>query len=178
MKYLIVVLFLVFPLSLLSQNNGESFHLNSMAISPGIYFDNSTSGLVINGELSFAYKSNLFTFSATTGSEVNFFDNHDNFYSLNLLYGREFSMGRKFIIDAHAGIGYFSFKSTRYHWEGDESILIDSPRNTIGLPVSARVRYKFNDLISLGLKFEENFNSVNSVFNTGIIVQWNFKKRK
>ncbi|MDY7393686.1 outer membrane beta-barrel protein [Aureibaculum sp. 2210JD6-5] len=183
MKYLKIVVFLVFPLSILSQNNSEIFYLKSAAVSPGAYIFNkpnldSSAGFLLNGEVAFGYKQNVFMLSVNAGEEIDLFGYNDNVQQINLMYGREFPLSNRFSVDAFAGLGYFSVKTRDYFYENSKNVIKNKRFTTMGFPISARIRYKFNDFISLGLKFEQNINSVNSVFNTGFIVQFNFIKRK
>ncbi|MBJ2175797.1 DUF481 domain-containing protein [Aureibaculum sp. A20] len=174
MKYLVVMLFLTFSLSLLSQNKIESFHFKSVAISPGLFLGQNTGGFSLGAETGFAYKNNLFTISATLGGELNVLGgDSESFSAVSLLYGRSLLLNKNLTLDTFLGAGYFSYKyNSDYDNPGYER------SNTVGFPVSIRLRYQLSDNFSLGIKGEEYFNSLKLLFNTGIVVQWNFKKRK
>lgn len=176
MKTVLTIFFVSISVVCFTQekNKDHKLEYKSFSFSPlAIYFDNYTGGLVINADLSFAYEDNIFTFSAVTGSEfvisVLGESKPDSFKQLNLSFGKEVKLNKIIYFDMHAGLGYFSFKSISINTNKSGYERSD----TIGFPLLTKIRFKTGNKFSLGLCFQANINSINNVYSTGIILQWN-----
>lgn len=107
-----------------------------------------------------------------TGSEfaISFYGESivDNFFEIDLLYGKEIKIAKALHIDLFAGLGYFVFDynngSSTNHYK----------KNTIGYPIHVRFRYNTGVQFSLGLQFHNNINSATTISQPGIFLQWNF----
>ena len=176
MKGILYISILFLTINSLAQQRRNKLEYKSISFTPlNVYFDNSTGGLTFNADVSFGYRENIFTFSASEGSEyaISIFGEAtpDSFQQLNLLYGKELKLSKTIFVDLHVGLGYFSWKSTRINKErkGYERL------TTIGVPVVAKLRFKIGERFSLGLQFQSNFNSANNIYSSGILLQWNKK---
>lgn len=177
MKNLALTLFIMIISFGYSQGDiqSEKFRFKSFSLTPiGIYFDSNAGGLALNGDLSYGYKKHLFVFSGSVGSEfvlsiLGSETTPDSYEQLNLSYGQVFKLHKVIDLDLMAGLGYFSFKSTQINIEkrGYER------SSTIGFPLLAKIRFKTGSQFSAGLSFQANFNSVNNIYNTGLLFQWN-----
>lgn len=149
-----------------AQETSNKVEYHSFSVSPlSIYFDDSTGGLVFNGDVSFSKGKHLFYLSFTAGSELTFFGSQgDSFQQLNVLYGRELKFNKTIFLDVNGGLGYFSFKTKKND--------VFNRHNKVGLPVGLTLRFKTGKRFSLGLKFSSNINSVNVIHTTGITFHW------
>ncbi len=168
MSKFILLLFAITAFVCYSQKNSQSdrFEYKSFSFSPlGFYSDFEVGGLVFSGDVSFLYnKEHIFTVSGTAGSEVCVLSCGDSFEQVNVLYGRELALNKTVFIDAHLGLGYFSFKAGGHH-----------SKRTIkmGLPLVCKLRFKAGKQFSIGLQFQTNINSINNIYAIGLLLQWN-----
>ena len=169
MKRFAFVLFVIVVTIGHSQDNKQSNKLEyksvSFAFSPlAIYFDSETGGVVLNLDAGFVYKKHILTFSITNGSEFTVLGSSDSFEQVNVLYGKELMLNKTIFIDTHLGLGYFSFKPAERNLDR---------QTTLGIPLAFKLRFKTGKKFSIGLQFQANINSVNNIYNTGILFQWN-----
>lgn len=145
--------------------NNDKLSYHSFSLTPlEVFLTDNDGGLAITGELSFSYRKNIFTFSASSGETLAFFGKGDAFQQLNLLYGREFKLKKWFFIDTHAGIGLFFYN---HNHSGGNHI------SEIGIPIVTKLRFKTGDKFSIGLKFQANINSFENIYSAGLLLQWN-----
>ncbi len=175
MKTIIVASIFLISVMGISQSDGkkEQFIFKSFSFSPGVYSNNSNTGIALSGDINYAYNKNIYTFSAIAGGVVcgDFFGScrSENFEQLNILYGRELMLTKKIVIDVHAGLGYFSYKSS-------STIGTESGRSTtVGFPLTAKLRFKTGNRFSIGLQLHANVNSVSTIYTAGVLFQWNRK---
>jgi hypothetical protein len=139
-----------------------SFH--SFSITPlEIFAGKHTEGGAITGEISYALNKNIYTFSATTGSEIAIFGRATSYNQLNILYGREFKIKKWLFVDTHAGIGIF-FRNDSHN----------SRLTAVGIPLVTKLRFKTGDKFSIGFKFQGNINSIENIYSAGLLFQWNY----
>ncbi len=98
--------------------------------------------------------------------------NTDNYYSYNLMYGREFLVENRIGIDVFAGVGFFKFQT--YDSGRRENVT----KNTVGIPVQSRIRFRNGKIFNVGLQVHFNVNSASSIFAIGPFFQWNFHSNK
>jgi len=145
-----------------AQKDKLSFH--SFSITPiEVFFNEFSGGVAITGDLSYAVNKNIFTFSATTGSEIAFFGRATSYNQLNILYGREFKLKKWLFVDTHAGIGLFFRNDSR-----------NTKLIPIGIPLVTKLRFKTGDKFSIGFKFQANINSIDNIYSVGLLLQWNY----
>ncbi len=175
MKTIIIASIFLISVMGISQSDGknEQFTFKSFSFSPSIYFNSSNTGIALSGDISYAYNKSIYTFSAIAGGVVcgDFFGscNSESFGQINILYGRELMLTKKIVIDVHAGLGYFSYKSSSII--GTES----GHSTTVGFPLTTKLRFKTGNRFSIGLQLHANINSVNTIYAAGILFQWNRK---
>lgn len=174
---LILVTFL-HPLIAESQNDtiSNKFEFHSISASPtGIYAGN-TFGLAVSGDVSFNYGVNIFSLAVGTGSELVVLGYSEFYQQANLLYGREYRLSKRTLIDVSAGAGYFH-NSTYGSLNDNTSAFGEIDRYTIGFPVSTKIRFMLSSRFSMGLQLQLNINSAQTIFTTGIILQWDRKRK-
>ena len=164
-KIINIVIFLLGAITF-AQNKVSNSKLTfySFSITPiEVFVNKHSGGAAITGELSYSINKSIFTFSATTGSEIAIFGRATSYNQLNFLYGREFEIKRWLFIDTHAGIGLF------FRNDSDNSNLIAA-----GIPLVTKLRFKTGDKFSIGLKFQANINSIENIYSAGLLLQWNY----
>jgi len=180
-RIVVVLLLLVSFGPLFSQEETDtdtnSFKYHSFSFSPlGLFNDGNIGGLVFNTDLSFVYKEKhlvSLAVSFASETEILFEEFNDQLKQYNLLYGREFKMNDTVFIDLHAGLGYFSYESE----DVDRNRQGVEQKETIGLPLLVKFRFKTGARFSLGLQVQSNINSVNSMIGAGIVLQWNKREQ-
>lgn len=156
-----------------TSEKGLQYHSISFNLPPfSVYGGNGTGGIQIGADLTLAYKKHLFTFMMATGSEFAILGSSDNYGQLNLMYGREFLLSRTVFFELHGGAGYFNFRSV----DVDPNRSGQETAQTIGFPVMGKLRIHTGPRFSLGLLVGVNYNSAVTVWNAGIVLQWNKRK--
>ena len=146
-----------------SENQSKDLTLKSFSFSPEIFvFDEYSGGFSVSGDLSFSSKKNIFTFSATVGEEYVVWGSADNFQQINLLFGREFKLIKRFFIEGHTGIGFLFYNTYNGHF------------SEIGVPIALKLRFKTKAKFSIGLKLQTCINSFDNIFSGGLLLQWNY----
>lgn len=160
-----------------SQENSSRLKYHSFSISPlSVYFDNSSGGLAVNIDVAFNKDEHVFKIFGLLAGEFSVLQSStEEFFELNLLYGREVSVKKWFHLDYFGGLGYFQrktiigtepdgwFNYLEYRYELD---------NTLGFHLQSKIRFQTGKLFSLGLHFDTNLNSLNSIYSTGLFLQW------
>ena len=149
------------------------YHSASFNLPPfSLYGGNGTGGFQYGGDLTLAHKNHLFTYMMAFGHEVDIFGPTDNYGQINLMYGREFPLSRTVFFELHGGAGYFNFSSV----DVDPDKRVQETVQTIGFPVMGKLRIHTGPRFSLGLLMGANYNSAATVWNVGIVLQWNKRK--
>ncbi|RFN59813.1 hypothetical protein [Marixanthomonas ophiurae] len=131
-------------------------------------------GIILGGDLSFSYKEkNLLTLGLSTGSDVSVFGSTGGFSQINVLYGRSLALSRVIYVEGHVGIGHISIFSNNI----DTNNRGAEHKSTVGFPVMTKFRIKTGARFSLGLKLQVAINTLQPIFSTGLILQWNRRKK-
>jgi len=164
-KIIVVSIFLMSVLSV-SQSDYEKEQIlfKSFSFSPSIYSDGNTGGFVFSSDLSYIYNKNIFSLSFITGSEITILGSSDIFMELNLLFGNEFKLSEKFLVEIHGGLGYFYFSPANYY---------QNSSYVVGIPITTKFRFDGRGKFSFGFQLHANINSVNSIYTVGVLFQWN-----
>ncbi len=168
---LILIFVLFFSCSVFSQEgNAPQFFVKSISVGIGVTGGDETSGGIgFNADVTTALNKNLFTLALATGSELDLFDAHRNFFSADLLYGREFLVTRIFAIEAHAGVGIFS-----ENYKNGDTNFREISESTLGIPVRLKFLFYVSPKFALGLNPNVNFNSIETIYSGNLIFQYNF----
>lgn len=149
----------------------NKFAFRSVSISPvGLYAGNN-SGVAFMGDVSFGYKANIFSLSLETGTEGNIIGRNEDHYQINLLYGREFIIKPKLMLEVYGGLGYFH--NNFYKQEFETYKWREINQNTIGVPIGGKIRYHLGSRFSMGLILQVNINNSQTLGNLGLLLQWN-----
>lgn len=172
--YYILVLLLVSFLSFGQENQEKlKFHSNSFALN--FYSGNNATGFMVNLDAAVKKGPHIFKAFAMTAAELEVLSSYnDNYYSFDLLYGREFSQNQGIAFDLFAGIGYYHFK-TRNPDVDKRGYL---SKKTIGFPLQGRLRFRDGKIFNLGIQFHANINNASSIISFGPFFQWNFERNK
>jgi len=171
---LILVFVLFFSVSGFSQEQHNSqFYVKSVSAGIGVTGGEETSGGIgFNADVTTALNKNLFTLGLATGSELDLFEAHRNFFSADLLYGREFSVTRIFKIEAHAGIGIFS-----ENYKNGDTNFREVKESAVGIPLRAKFLFYITPKFAMGFNPNVNFNSIETMYSGNLIFQYNFGQR-
>jgi len=175
-KYLFIFLMTISSLVCGQEETSEKglqYHSISFNFPPfSVYGGNRSGGIQMGADLTLAYKKNLFTYMMATGGEIIILGVSDNYGQINLMYGREFSLARTVFFEIHGGAGYFNFRSV----DVDPNRSGQETAQTIGFPLMGKLRFHTGPRFSLGLLMGINYNSAATVWNAGIVLQWNQRK--
>lgn len=167
LKKTLVIVFSFMITIVLGQEESSSNNLkrHSFSITPvELYTMRYSEGISLSVDFSFAKKEHIFSIAGSYGSEfVVIFGSPDSYAQLGLLYGREFELNKVVYFDMHAGPGLF------FYMDSDDPTL-----TKFNVPVIAKLRFKTGEQFSLGLKFQANINSLATLYNMGIALQWNY----
>lgn len=168
---LILVFALFFSISVFSQEQQNSqFYLKSVSAGIGVTGGNETSGGIgFNADVTTALNKNLFSIALATGTELDLFDAHRNFFSADLLYGREFSVTKIFKIEAHAGVGIFS-----ENYKNGDTDFKEVNESALGIPLRLKLLFNITPKFAMGVNPNVNFNSIETMYSGNLIFQYNF----
>lgn len=171
-KIVVISLLLVFQ-TIQAQENNPNFTYKSFSITPiEIYLNSGREGggVSMSTDVSFLYKKNIFSISGGIASEFEVFEDRlESYKSLNLLYGREWTLGSSIHVELHGGAGYFFFKKRGSSFLG----IGDETNTTIGFPLVFKLKFRTGKRFCLGFRIERNFNSINNIASIGLLLQWN-----
>ena len=158
------------------QEMDGKFKVKSVSLAPNFYIGNGNTGFMGNLDLVFNKNRHLFKASIMVASEIDVCVwgpcYSDNYYSFDLMYGREFFVKKGIAIDVFAGVGYLLFETSNPDLRGYMT------KKTIGFPIQARLRFRDGKTFNLGLQLHSNVNSASSLFAIGPFFQWNFHTSK
>lgn len=160
------------------QEPDGKFELHSVSLAPNFYASNSSTGFMGNLDLTFNKNRHLFKASVMAAAEIDicFWGPcyTDNYYSYDLMYGREFIGKKGVALDVFAGVGYFHFKTSN----PDPNNRGYMSKKTIGFPIQTRLRFRDGEIFNLGLQLHFNVNNASNIFAIGPFFQWNFNPRQ
>ncbi len=170
-----IVIFFLFPFCLLGQNesNDSKFKFQHLSLFVGggtveDSFNTRNFGL----EAGFGLNKHLFKASMiNAGPAVTFWDTepYGNFFQVNLLYGREFTIQSWLLVDAHVGLGYFSFDAQPTN--GSRFAVTE---DTVGFPLEGTLKVPLWKWLRLGFRVHHNFNSIRNVNSFGGLLEFRF----
>lgn len=179
----LLFLFILFGiLNVYSQDNEvpNTFAYHSFSFSPAkVYSENKNTGLGFSGDVRFSIGNNLVGIGAEGGGEINILAHNDSYYELNLLYGREFQIKKRFFIDVFSGVGYINLHTTETDSDPQSGYYreYETTYKTIGVPVTIVTRLMLKNGFSLGLQFHVNLNKDKLLFGSGIHLQFTRRSR-
>jgi len=155
--------------------SNEKLGFHSISLMPIGIYEPADRGAVLHLDLTLSKNKHLFSVMSGIGVETPFLIDNlfnitpsdtDDFFQLNLAYGREFKLSEILFWELHAGLGYFLLDNS-----------INGQSNTIGFPISTKLRIMTGKRFSLGLLLQTNLNTEKVIYTGGLILQWNKKKR-
>lgn len=169
---LILVFVLFFSSSVFSQEkNNSQFYLKSVSAGIGVTGGDETSGGIgFNADVTSALNKNLFSLALASGSELDLFEAHRNFFSADFLYGREFAVTRIFKIEAHAGVGFFS-----ENYKNGDTNFREVSESALGIPLRLKLLFNITPKFAMGINPNVNFNSIETMYSGNLIFQYNFR---
>lgn len=187
-KAKLILCVLLFPLSIFnsySQENSvsDAFSFHSVSASPlGVFFgeaeernDNSLFvGPAFSAQLTFNYKKHLFGISGTIGTQVDWNnDDNDWFYEFDLLYGREFNLGKRLYIEAFGGVGILSkhFGQSVNDNGGVEN------SSVFAVPLKLKLSPLVTGNFAIGFQIQTTLSDQKPLFTGGLLLQY-YRKPK
>lgn len=179
---------LLFPLSIFnsySQENSDSdaFSFHSVSASPlAVFFaeaeernDNSLFvGPAFSAQSTFNYKKHLFGISATIGTQVDWNnDDNDWFYEFDLLYGREFNLGKRLYIEAFGGVGILS---KNYDQSMNENGGLENS-SVFAVPLKLKLSPLVTGNFAIGFQIQTTLSDQKPLFTGGLLLQY-YRKPK
>lgn len=161
-------------LSLIGYSQNTRFGIRSIEHSNGVsttlsnYYEFGFNlGLGITAE----YDHHLFVLSSTIGGEVKFWSSALNqFYNLNIMYGREFLPNNWLVLEVFVGIGFVNFSK-----ENIDTDWMCETNRAINLPVSLNTLFVTGKVFRMGINTNINLNSFEILYSTNLIFQFRFR---
>ena len=126
------------------------------------------SGIGANFDLSTILKKNIFSFNFNSGFDISTDLFNEQFYELNLTYGRKFNILTKLVLEGHVGVGLFAYDIDLPESFGG----LDAPELAVGFPIRLKLLYHLSDRFALGANPNLNFNSLNDTLTAHFILQY------
>jgi hypothetical protein len=148
-------------------------NLQLHAISFGVGYASTSKSLVQGPGLTLDFATiladkHIFSFNFDLGTESKSSAKNEEFYELNLTYGRKTELGSNFLLEGHLGVGLFAYS------DAIDSFIFNIPENTIGFPVRIKLLYAFSDHFAVGVHPHANFNSIANAFAAHFLFQYHF----
>ncbi len=162
--------FLIHP-TVTAQNKG--FNMYAVSIGPGIASSSSATaktGSSMNFDIAASIDKHIISFYFNAGLDLNKGGPAETFTEFNLTYGRKWSLGQKFVLEGHTGVGYFTYDIDTNNF----SLFIDSPKGTIGFPIRAKLLLYPVEKFGIGLNPNLNLNSLETAYSLNLMLQYNF----
>lgn len=153
--------------------HGVSFGVGLMANSPKIYESDTN----LPFDVSVIQGNNLFSlYHNKTEDLSNFYnilptDDQAYYQELDLTFGKQWVLTDRWVLEGHAGLGYFQHKYYGLDEFNSNQLIKES---TIGFPLRAKLIYYFRNHFGLGLNPNLNINSLNTVLSAAILFQFKF----
>lgn len=153
--------------------HGISLGVGIMADTPKIYESDTN----LPFDISLSQGNHLFSlYHNKTEDLSNFYnilpsDDQAYYQEFNLTYGKQWTLTDHWVLEGHAGLGYFQHNYYGLD-EFDSNRLVKE--STIGFPVRAKLVYYFGDHFGLGLNPNLNINSLNTVLSAAFLLQFRF----
>lgn len=154
----------------MAQNNKLKLH--SFSFGAGIASsssDSAASGLDLNLDFSTIVNKHIISFNFNSGVKLNSDGPDEDFYELNLTFGRKWLLVQNLFFESHLGIGYFV-----YDIDTGPTFFINLPETTIGFPIRAKIIYYPAENLGIGINPNANFNSIENTYSANLIIQYNF----
>ncbi len=171
-RLVVLITCLSFSLNIvMAQDNKLKLH----AVSIGVGIASSSSntadgGLGLNMDFSTIINKHIISFNFNSGVKLNSDGPDEDFYELNLTYGRKWFLVQNLILEGHLGIGYFAYDLDT----GNIPFFINLPETTIGFPIRVKLIYYPLKSFGVGINPNVNFNSINNTYSANFIIQYNF----
>lgn len=173
MNRLFLFVFLSVSAIVFSQN--EKFKLKSLDYGVGIYKlqkNNINYGFTSNVEISGEINSNIISANIISGFAIQKERSLANlfhfFVEADLLYGREFSLSRKLLLETSIGPGYII----------QTEIFNGKDSQNFGFSSRVKLKYPISDKLTLGLNPNVNLNKYNNIYSLQLLLQFKFSGKQ
>ena len=151
----------------------KKLKLHAISLGAGIASsssDTAESGLGLNLDFSTIVNKHIIAFNFNSGVQLNSDGPDEDFYELNLTYGRKWPLDKNISLEGHIGIGYFAYDIDT----GPIPFFFNLPDTTVGFPLRIKLLYNPLDKFSIGINPNVNFNSIATTYTANFIIQYNF----
>lgn len=124
----------------------------------------------MNLDFSTIFNKHIISFNFNPGVKLNSDGPDQDFYELNLTFGRKWLLVQNLSLESHLGIVYFAFDIDI----GPIPFFINLPETTIGFPLRAKIIYYPTENLGIGINPNANFNSIENTYSANLIIQYNF----
>lgn len=173
MKYrnLTFLFFFFMVLTSYSQTKEESkFRFRSASLGLGICAGEiNEGGVSVYLDATTEYDKNLFSFTYSTGAELNLFDASRNYYEYALLYGREVSVSRIIKLESSLGLAYFNVI-----YKNGATDFKKISESVVGVPLKLKLLFYVSKNMALGLNPNVTFNSIENTYSAHLVIQYKF----
>ena len=160
---------IVFVSQTMSQQKKLQLHATSLGFGYTTTSEPKIEGPALNIEFSTIYnEKHLYSLHFNVGSQARIFGENEEFYEVNLLYGRLFELAPRLHFEGYLGLGLFAYE------DGIDSPILNIPDSAIGFPIRAKILYQIADRFAIGINPNANFNSILNTFTGQIVLQYNF----
>lgn len=130
-------------------------------------------GPAFNISTSFSINKNIFSIGLHTGVELVILGGKKNdFYALNLSYGRAWELVKWFAVETHVGVGLYSSQELVF----DELLESNYVRKEVlGIPIDVRFMFHPAKRFGIGVSPSVNFNAMNTTYTVNMVFQYKFK---
>jgi len=169
LKSMVLLGLLLWSLQLTAQQNKLRWHASSLGIGYASTAEPKIEGPALSLDISTIYvDKHIYSLNFNVGSESRIFGANEEFYELNLTYGRKVALAPKLFLEGHLGIGLFAYE------DNVDSPVFNFPDATIGFPVRAKLLYSLSEHFSLGINPNANFNSITNAYSGHFVLQYTF----
>ncbi len=150
-----------FGIRSIEQNNGLSTTFSS-------YYD---FGYNLGFDISAAYDPHLFMLRANIGGEVEILSLALNqYYNLNFMYGREYTINDWLVLEGFIGVGYVNFSK-----ENIDTNWLRVENQAVNVPITLKVLFVNSKVFSMGLNTTIDLNSFQILYATNLVFQFKFR---
>lgn len=173
MKQLLLILLIPTMLWGQEEESSRSLQFSHIGVSVGSgMVEDSENTLYGSLEIGVHVQHHFFKASFISGGPTRTFwdtEPYGNFIEVNALYGREFELQSWLLLDAYAGIGYFSFGEKNP--DGSRYTL---DKNSVGFPIEGTLSTPIWKWLRLGFRAHHNFNAFRNVTTVGGVLNFYF----
>ena len=170
-KYLFLF---ITTLSFIGNSQDARFGIRSIEQSNGVSTTLSNYyefGYNLGFDVTSVYDQHLFAARFNFGGEFHIWSYEVNqYYNLNLMYGREFPINNWLVAEGFIGVGYINFRK-----ENQDTDWTTQKNQALNLPVSLKILFLNGKVFRMGVNTNINLNSFEVLYATNLIFQFRFR---